>query len=693
MENKNQNDNETKKLVNKEQNNKIEINVYQNKTTKLDNKKGNIIYKILLYPTKIKLNINLYVLIALIICVILYYDSLKGCYGAEFECVREGKIDFFLKRAYSLVISTIISNVIYILSIHKKISCFYSIITLCFFIINFMIHKGQMFDDHGYYNTILYLLITFIFFVFYIFSLITKFLFSKKQYFIFFLLIFIIIYSISNFFYKNSYLICKNWENGFKNTKIDNNETENLCYIRKPTKCYSYLFSIDVSKLFLIDCKNQDKAYRNYLYKMVFGNDNKENYKIRDFAIPKTQNYNYPDDFILENILNRFYRDIKPLPNNKTTEENEVTLHFDKNGDGHLNINIYRNETLIKERKEISKNNKNNIKFENVIIIFIDAISRVSFLRNLPKTSKILEKYYYANNDNKNDKIKSYQFLKYHTFGPNTRYNMIPTLYGVSFTEKGNHILNYYKSLGFITGQSADFCGEEPFEIKEKGSNKYIYNSYLNKENYDHEFLGIYCLPLFMDRVYDYKKKCLFGKENFKYNIEYGKKFLNAYKSENKFLFLDFVDAHEGTGSVAKYIDNDLSEFVEYIFNKFVDKRNLVILMSDHGLHMPYIDNLINYDNKYIEMSMGSLFIILSKGGDNNFDDSGLIKNEQKLTTPYDIHSTLMDNIGLENNNSENKGQSLFLEINGLTRNCEKYKKDFFHLSNSLSKCQCINYH
>ena len=47
-----------KKLVNKEQNNKIEINVYQNKTTKLDNKKGNIIYKILLYPTKIKLNIN-----------------------------------------------------------------------------------------------------------------------------------------------------------------------------------------------------------------------------------------------------------------------------------------------------------------------------------------------------------------------------------------------------------------------------------------------------------------------------------------------------------------------------------------------------------------------------------------------------------------------------------------------------------
>lgn len=43
MENKNQNDNETKKLVNKEQNNKIEINVYQNKTTKLDNKKGNII--------------------------------------------------------------------------------------------------------------------------------------------------------------------------------------------------------------------------------------------------------------------------------------------------------------------------------------------------------------------------------------------------------------------------------------------------------------------------------------------------------------------------------------------------------------------------------------------------------------------------------------------------------------------------
>ena len=689
-----QNDNETKKLVKNRKNNDIEsLNIINE--NKIENFKdnNNIIYKILLYPTKINININLYVLIAIIITILLYYDSLKGCYGAEFECVREGKIDFFLKRAYSLIISTIISNFIYILSIHKKISCFYSIITLCFFIINFMIFKGQMFDDHGYYNTILYLLISFLIFIFYLSFLITKFLFSKKQYFIFFLLIFIIIYSISNFFYKNSYLICKNWEKGFKDSQIDNNEKENLCYIRRPTKCYSYLFSIDVSKLFLINCKNQDKAYRNYLYKMVFGNDNKENFKIRDFAIPKTQNYEYPDDFILENIVNRFYSDIKPLPNNKTTEENEVTLHFDKNGDGHLNINIYRNETLIKERKELIKNNKDNIKFENVIIIFIDAISRVSFLRNLPKTSKLLEKYYHANKDNKNDKIKSYQFLKYHTFGPNTRYSMIPTLYGVSFTEKGDHILNYYKSLGFITGQSADYCAEEPFEIKDKGSEKYIYNSYLNKENYDHEFLGLYCLPLFMDRAFDYKKKCLFGKDIFQYNIEFGTKFLNAYKTENKFLFLNFIDAHEGTGSVAKYIDNDLSKFVEYIFKEFKDKRNLVILMSDHGLHMPFIDNLIQYDNKYIEMSMGTLFIILSKGGNNNFDDSGLIKNEQKLSTPYDIHSTLMDNIGLEINNSENKGQSLFLEINGLTRNCEKYKKDFFHLSDNFSKCQCINYH
>lgn len=67
--------------------------------------------------------------------------------------------------------------------------------------------------------------------------------------------------------------------------------------------------------------------------------------------------------------------------------EVEVIFEGEK---GKIIINIKRNETLIKERNNI---NKNNQLYKNVLIIFLDTVSRAHFIRKMPKTIKFLNKF------------------------------------------------------------------------------------------------------------------------------------------------------------------------------------------------------------------------------------------------------------------------------------------------------------
>ena len=60
----------------------------------------------------------------------------------------------------------------------------------------------------------------------------------------------------------------------------------------------------------------------------------------------------------------------------------------------------------------------------------------------MKKTTKILEKYYYRNFQKKNlknekdSKVYSFQFLKYHAFYASTPPSIMPMFYGVKFNGK-----------------------------------------------------------------------------------------------------------------------------------------------------------------------------------------------------------------------------------------------------------------
>jgi len=666
----------------------------------LKNSKGklflNIFKKIIeiIKNFKTQILLNILIILFLIYSIKFYLLSLEGCQGNRERCLEGPKaIKFFHKLGLYLFFSVLLCSIITILSINGIIFKIYLLIELIIYNIFFIVFKGSDLDEHGSYNTMAFIfLFPFISFEIEIIYLLIKSIKNrnnKLKYFCIFILVFPFFYYI-----YGTNKGCKEWNYGLNNIKIKNNKNEDKCYIEKPTKCFIYLFDgfFDFTLITGRKCNSSKKEKKLLL---SFLSNNLHNYT--EFAYPNTikfpfgdmQNPKYLQNYILENIYNPKDKNAKYY-----TENPEIILKFDKNGKGKITMKITPNETLIKERRELSKKSESKIK--NILIMYIDSISRNHFKRKLPLTSQLIEKYLYEkkgknSKKEKNKNFNSFQFLKYHNFKAITQKNVIPMFYGNSnkITNQIN-ILENIKKNGFITAQSIDLCSLELYDL---GGN---YKIDVPWSKFDHENQVLFCDPNYNNPDENFNpfngpfsiiKRCLYGKEVNDYVFDYGYQFLKAYKNEKKFLRLGFQEGHESSLELIKYIDLKLKNFIQFFIDNYYDNDSVIFIISDHGNNMVSLHNLIKSNDYFIEKTLGTLFIFLPKNDifDNYFDN--LYYNQQKLVTPYDIFFSLCYLIDVDGNGDKNKGQSLFQKINGLERSCENYN-DF----DDKKDCHCINY-
>ena len=135
------------------------------------------------------------------------------------------------------------------------------------------------------------------------------------------------------------------------------------------------------------------------------------------------------ESLLKEYVLNNLF-DLENNYNNFS--EPEIMVDFSKNGLGELNINLQYNDSLSKERKKLE--NKNNPYSNNIMIIYIDSVSRACSMRQLNKTLSFYEKFIsYEGGFNEkypNEKFHSFQYFKYHSFEGRTAGNYPPLYYG-----------------------------------------------------------------------------------------------------------------------------------------------------------------------------------------------------------------------------------------------------------------------
>ena len=569
--------------------------------------KKNYYYKIYI---KIIFKTKTYIYVSFFISYLLYYLSLEKCTEGIDECPL--KTNWIKRKLKQFIFSCLIMMILIELIIYKKISQIHLIHIIFVFFIFYSYSHGFDFDDHGFYNFKGYFVLLFVLLIIFLpINGLIYFIQKKKKKIIIFtyiaLLIFILI--IFNILYNKYTTDCAAWPKGLNNTFIDNDSTKYGCQINFPKRCPYLVFKhfLDYTKFVGKECKNLNINAKQKLLKL--SNSPFINDKVTHIGYPLTNKDPVCNlDFIdTDNLIEKyFFQNLVDMENKSTINEYytnkipEIDIDFSKNIYGEMNINLNYNKTLSEERILLERN---SIPYSNnLIILYIDSVSRANSLRQLKKTLKFFEQFMSYKGafqeKNPNEKYHSFQFFKYQSFLFHTPYNYPILFYGRPRNSSIVLITKYLKETGYVTCYSSDLCGKD---------NTRTLHNLTNEEVYDHQF--IICDPN-KDHINLNTIRCLYQKQTIEHLYEYSNQFWRKYKENRKFLSIVSNDGHEGTLEVVKYVDNIIFTFLNKLFNDNLLKDSSIIFLSDHGVGMPSI--YYPYDFYKLEEQLPMLYIIVN---------------------------------------------------------------------------------
>ena len=627
-----------------------------------------------------------------IVSFFFYFISFRGCEGTQSYCLVTLSPGFFyLIGVYIMICSLITLYIIYETLKNKvsKIHLFYYLPLLIYFL--YFHDNGSDLSHHGSYNKMVFYFLIVSFIILFLIFCLLKYIYTNYR--IIFISLTLSFIWILIYTYIKITKNCNVWYDGLNGIRLENNQKYDKCKIVHPKRCWINSIDgvFDVSRILNENCNNFRGGEKAELLKYLSPSFN----STQNFGYPITTKYTWLNQSHFNRFFNNVMADMIDLDKTDFSKieddlKPEVLLRFDPVTEmGKIDIKINRNETLAKERNDIYNSllPKDKPKYNNILFLYIDAISRPEFIRAMKNTEKFLSKYY-------NSSEKSfYQMMKYHNFIFFTQQNVNPMFFGESmFNSNGTSILKHIKKKGFITGHSNNICTRQLYDIEDN------YTENVEYDNFDHENIAMMCDPNFYNPEnrftpymgpYSIRRRCLYGRDTFEYIIEYGEKFWETYSKEHKFLRLSFQDAHEGTLEVVKYLDVKLAEFLEKFDKKGYLKDTAVFLVSDHGNNMVGIYNIFQFEDYVLEKTLGTWFMLLPKK--KEIDEKYLEINQQRLVSPYDIHDTLLDMFGFGYQQNykiySRKGQSVYKEVNGLERNCDYYSQDIMPIW-----CRCFDF-
>ena len=544
----------------------------------------------------------------LLICYSYYYSSLEPCRkGQEFCAIL---LNWQKAKIYQELKSCILFVFVFELIFYKILSKLHIIHFCSVFLLFYIYSHGTDFDDHGYYNFIYFFIVIALIIILLIpFNFIFYIIKKKKRKIVLFIYILFLIIGFY-FFYFNIYIKvsnCYDWGKGLNKTSIINNVSIYACQIQFPKKCSYKLFYFlqDYTKIRGKNCTKMNKRkQRETLIKR--SNSPFINKETKRFGYPlSNKDPNSIKEKYRNSLKNNFLNNLVDMDNKEildkyfTNKIPEVLVDFSDNIQGKIEINVLYNKNLSEQRKLLEKNS--SPLYKNVLIIYIDSVSRQNSIRELKKTLEFFEKFmpYKGGLNEKfpNSSYHSFQFFKYHAFEGVTTFNFPFLFYGQNRkVEKKSLINKYFKKNGFITSLAHDNC------LRESAKSNHIYNS---DEVFDHEF--IMCDPN-KDSVNANSIRCSYDKLDLENILDYSGQFWRKYHENRKFSLIISNYGHEGSLQILRYADDFISDFLWKLFNDNLLINSIVFLMSDHGTPMA---SIYYFDDFYlIERRLPMLYIL-----------------------------------------------------------------------------------
>lgn len=305
----------------------------------------------------------------------------------------------------------------------------------------------------------------------------------------------------------------------------------------------------------------------------------------------------------------------------------------------------------------------------SVLILGLDGVSRLNFHRHMPKTNAFLSQ------------LGNVELLGYNKVEDNTFPNLIPVLTGLSVDELKkrcwHHDEDFFDDCDFVWDdfKNANFDTSFMEDSPMLGLFHYLKRGFLNKP-VDH-----YLRPIMIQaegKIGHQRRDnvvCCIGSQlgmtalfNYAYRVA---------SSMANHSYMGFFWSSSLTHDYVEYPrfgDDDLKAFFDRFNRSGELNKTVLVLMSDHGIRWG------SYRDTYqggLEDRLPMLRFIIPEWFKNAYPKAvrNLNGNAVRLTTPYDLHETLLDLVDVrlladeaiearaETDANAGRGTSLFIEI------------------------------
>ncbi|KAJ1665947.1 hypothetical protein EV178_002793 [Coemansia sp. RSA 1646] len=337
---------------------------------------------------------------------------------------------------------------------------------------------------------------------------------------------------------------------------------------------------------------------------------------------------------------------------------------------------------------------QNQFKRPNVIFLMLDAVSRRQFYRRLPKSANVLKMLHRPGAN------RLSELYRYHSTGFSTDNNTRAMYLGEIFPSKPNPlpIWAYYRDRGYVTARIETGCDDWAKAYVESYYTSQKYS--VGNRSLDYELSSPFCMPEFYPRTgnafgnfkgpYSIIARCLYGRYVHDWAFDYLYQLRSELRNQKDksqqrsgpdrpyMITATFLEGHEGTGEVLRTVDDALAAFLEDIRDSGELEDTVLILGADHGLHMginfAFLQNgRIEHQNPFFMMSVPEQLHQFAENYQQLYGTektSPFTANEQRLTTPFETYHTFRALADWPKVNASNWNRSLFA-VQKAGRTCE----------------------
>lgn len=360
----------------------------------------------------------------------------------------------------------------------------------------------------------------------------------------------------------------------------------------------------------------------------------------------------------------------------------EVFNEFVKVTCAYMDVEVYEQFFLFAPKKELSEES-NSLNFEefepvksnkfsnnyNILVMGIDAVSRMNFYRTMPKTLAYL-KY-----------KEAIELLGYNKVGDNTFPNLIPILLGIyekdlkktclpnkrSTFDNCPFIWEWFKEIGYYTAFGEDSALLGTFNYFKFGfsgtpTDYYLY-TFMHESEYhtgnNKDFNSFLCMG---------------NKYYYRVLLDYIQSLTSTLKSSKLFGFFWEVTMSHDYLNYPMLMDENYENFLKKMDETGYLNNTILMLLSDHGIRWGEIRKT---KQGRLEERLPFVYILIPPDFRVNYETAynNIKANSKRLTTPFDLHETLMHLVNVSTLTDEeisrkvkksyakNRSISLFLPI------------------------------